>query len=551
MDKYLYLLRRKEHALVQKIDQTKCLVLGQNFEFETTRNNLDLIIVSEDPNLIFNSLCNDVSPDEVDRTVKAGQAEVRLFEKELDEEENSIREAIKKELERRRDEEFPEERPRLPNYEDVEGQEPRFGDWEDDYDDFPYDDNEELDEWLDKKEARRNRGEELSIALFRITTGRQMVGFRDYGGTKKITEELNELYPPLLLSDFENFYSDSYTNFQLKLLDDRIRQIKLNRARLHSGNLLGCFTRYWDNKGGETGRTIRLFLDNIENEANRRHVDRMEIIANVYIHELFHAYYSQGLVKRHALVNCVNEVEEAMAEFGMLCFMESAFPQFLTTAKQSVQDKLNSPGLRHYGLGFCLYNIWGQPRKYFGFIFNGKLLSLYQSIQLSIRNSRKRVSYLNQIIKNNVVGMPYQFDYKKCIKVIYDLFDLYDFFKRDGKSYYLFNGKTFGYHNEMVYAVLEYYNQYNNPTYSDIIRDFARSLSYDLKRPCFLDETKVTNANVKYYELNRKITLSCGTVIVPRRMWTCERNGDTVVFMKEVDWLQKRRRLDKHVLYLG
>lgn len=543
MDKNLYLLKRKEHVLVQEIDLSKPIVLGHKFGFETTRDKVDLIIISKNHNNILNSIGNGVSEEEINRIIEDGEKEERTFEGELKEKETLIRKAIDDELRRRRDEEYPEERPDLPNYDDKDGIEPHYGNWDDDYDDFPYDDNEELETWINRFEGQRRKGCELLSELDQFEKGQQISFHRSKDA---IVEELNRLYPQQLLSDFENFYPDRYSNYQLKLLDDRIRQLRQKRARLHSSNLLGDFTRYYDNKGKETERKIRLFLDNIELEANRMNVDRIEIVANVYIHELFHAYYSQRLTERYALVDCITEVEEAMTEFGMLCFMEKAFPQFLATAMQSVRDKLDSPNLRHYGLGFCLYTEWGKPCFNCGYVFNGDLLSIYQNIQMSIRNSRGKVSYLKYVLMNNVPNMPYQFNHNNCIKVIYDLFYLYDFLKKNNAQHHYFNGKTYSDNIKMVYAVIEYYNQRNGPTYKDLIRDFR--LSHRPKDRWFKD---IKIANTKTHDFSRQLTLSDGTVIVPMLYWRGGTGDNTVAFIKEVDLLYRRGILDKHVLYLG
>lgn len=509
MDRNLFILKRKEHILVQDIDQKKCFVLGRAFDFELTRNSVDLIIVSEKRDTILQSFGNSISEEEIKRITENGKKEKQDFENELEEEERRIREAIDGELRRRKDEEFPEERPHLPNYEDIESQEPHYGDWGDDYDDFPYDDNEELDTWIKEHENHRIRGAEL-------------------------------------MCDYENFYADCYSNYQLKLLDDRIGQIRHYRSRLYAGNLLGYFTRYMDKNKKEKVRTIRLFLDNIESVAISMNVDRIEILANVYIHELFHAYYSQALTKRYALVNNITEVEEAMAEFGMLCYIENAFPHYLTTAIQCVQDKLNYTNLRCYGLGACLYNTWSLPNYNYGYIFDGKLLSIYQNIQLSIRNSRRKVSYLKHTLMSNVANMPYQFDYNKCIKVLYDLFYLYDYIKTNESQHHYFNGKPFGCNNKMVCAVLEYYIQKSNPTITDIENDFR--LYRNPKIRWFED---IKNASPRYYDFDRQLTLPNGTTIVPMSSWTSDSGGNTVAFIKEVDRLYRTGRLDQHVLFLG
>ena len=132
MDKNLFLLRRKEHVLLQGIDLAKPTVLGHEFEFETTRNKVDVIIVSKNRNNILNSIGNGVSAAEIDRIIENGEEEERAYEGELIDIETLIRQAIDDELRRRKDEECPEERPYLPNYDDKDGIEPHYGNWDDD-----------------------------------------------------------------------------------------------------------------------------------------------------------------------------------------------------------------------------------------------------------------------------------------------------------------------------------------------------------------------------------------------------------------------------------
>lgn len=546
MDKNLFLLTRKEHIVVQEIDHFRGLVLGGDFEFASTRNNVDLIIISKDPNIIRKGLGENISEEEINRLIRECEEEETKFLSTLDREEEEIRRAIDCELERRRQEETPEERPHLPNYEDREERIPHDGEWEDDYDNFPYDDEDDLGRWIDRLEYQRNDIISLSNELRRIEQIQEPTQW-DRRRANDIESQLNTLYLQQITSDFENFYSDDtdnrYTNFQLKLLDDNIRKIREYRSRLNAGNLLGRFTRNYDSEGREKRRVIHLFLDNIEVSANRLNVnDRIEIIANVYIHELLHAYYSQSLKDRYALVNCINDMEEAMAEFGMLSVIQEALPQYLNTAQRCVREKWNTPSLRCYGLGAYLYDAWNQPNNH-NCYFNGKILSVYQNIQMSIRNSRRKISSLKRALLNTPC------DERRCILLVYYLLYLHACIKRDNTQHYFFNGKTFGCNNRMSSTVLEYYIQHCRPSYQDFQKHFRGS--FGLMIPSFIDQTNITNANRRQYDLDNIITLADGTNIVLKRAWRSGRGGETVVFMKDIDRLYRMGLLDKHVLYLG
>ena len=76
-----------------------------------------------------------------------------------------------------------------------------------------------------------------------------------------------------------------------------------------------------------------------------------------YIHELMHAYYDEQLGTR----NDAEFVEEPLAEYGMLKFLESfvnANPEYnylLDDALRCVRNKQQSLGMAHYGFGEYLY----------------------------------------------------------------------------------------------------------------------------------------------------------------------------------------------------
>ena len=77
-----------------------------------------------------------------------------------------------------------------------------------------------------------------------------------------------------------------------------------------------------------------------------------------YIHEMMHAYYDERLGKKR---NDAEFVEEPLAEYGMLKFLESfvnANPDYnylLDNALRNVRNKQQSFGLAHYGFGEYLY----------------------------------------------------------------------------------------------------------------------------------------------------------------------------------------------------
>jgi len=77
-----------------------------------------------------------------------------------------------------------------------------------------------------------------------------------------------------------------------------------------------------------------------------------------YIHEMMHAFYDADLSQPH---NDAEYVEEPLAEFGMLHFVESfvrSHPEhsgMLTYAKDCVRKKQSNFGIAHYGFGAYLF----------------------------------------------------------------------------------------------------------------------------------------------------------------------------------------------------
>lgn len=82
-----------------------------------------------------------------------------------------------------------------------------------------------------------------------------------------------------------------------------------------------------------------------------------ELAAIVYVHELMHAYYDMHNIEHPY----IPEIEEPLAEYGMLCFMEMfqrAHPEYeelFDNALKHVENKKYSLGICHYGYGAFLF----------------------------------------------------------------------------------------------------------------------------------------------------------------------------------------------------
>lgn len=110
-------------------------------------------------------------------------------------------------------------------------------------------------------------------------------------------------------------------------------------------SILGYYKRH-----GQDGKSeIRLMMGALEREP--------ELAAIVYVHELMHAYYDMHNIGHPH----IPEIEEPLAEYGMLCFMEMfqrAHPKhggLLGKALKHVEDKKYSLGICHYGYGAFLF----------------------------------------------------------------------------------------------------------------------------------------------------------------------------------------------------
>ena len=518
MDLNLFLLRQEEQMLLQNIDLFKGKVLGNVFEFRDTRNHVDVeIVVGQNIDFIRDDLGSRFTDKEIDQIKENGKKEIERFRKELEEEENKIRQEIKYEQISRSRRNSAEEWPSLPYYDGCK--QPDFI-WKSSDNNFPYNESDDLQDWLDSVENEINN----------ITNLKELEGsLYSINGREKFEDGFENLLPGFL------------SNYHLKLLDDRIKRIRFYQKRLNSGSLLGNFSRKYDSKGKEKSRCIRLILGNIDAFAKDKGVDRMEILAQVYIHELMHAYYSDILTKRYSILDCVTEVEEAMAEFGMLCIMESMVndrmmpASFLTTAINCVKSKWDSTDLdmKCYGLGYHLYKELCRG----GYSLKGKLLSIYQNVQHSVMNDKADISSL----KLSLLGD----NPKKCVAIVHYMLSIFNFIKKNTTQHLLFDHTTFGRNTMMVYAFLKYYINDTKPDFATLKRDFTDSFNYT--DPCC---DNASSANPQKYDMNRKMTLT-DVVIVPRRVWDSEKEGATYTFIKEVDDLYKKKRINKRILYLG
>ena len=121
--------------------------------------------------------------------------------------------------------------------------------------------------------------------------------------------------------------------------------------------LLGKYVR--ENDGTPKGRpTIYLMWGTLKKKPNPT-----ALTAIVYVHELMHAFFDMheddgGM--NYIPHSYIREIEEPLAEFGMLSFMEMfdrihPKDKLLECAKAHVKEKKESLGICHYGYGYYVF----------------------------------------------------------------------------------------------------------------------------------------------------------------------------------------------------
>lgn len=147
-------------------------------------------------------------------------------------------------------------------------------------------------------------------------------------------------------------------NKQLNNIKDKIEKLEPIIAGLRPGEsypftigLLGYYKR-------RSNPEIHLMMKTIkENCSSEEAIKKTGI---VFVHEMMHAYYDyhKPEIKR---LNC-DSIEEPLAEYGMLCFIEmferfhKKYDGIFNYAKQHVESKKNNLSTCQYGYGAYLYD---------------------------------------------------------------------------------------------------------------------------------------------------------------------------------------------------
>ena len=170
---------------------------------------------------------------------------------------------------------------------------------------------------------------------------------------KKLVEELLKS-PKVDQSEIEKIQKKiRKLEDKIKAIDDIIRKIKAagNNSIELEVELLGYYVR----KKAE----IHLMMGTIERLYRSKGLVP-KITAIVFAHELMHAYFDvRDPYIEHP--HC-RSLEEPIAEYGMLCFMEMferyyfGYAGILNTAKEMVEEKKYSLGVCDYGFGSYLFD---------------------------------------------------------------------------------------------------------------------------------------------------------------------------------------------------
>ena len=337
-------------------------------------------------------------------------------------------------------------------------------------------------------------------------------------------------------------YSDALTNIQLlhqgkdkKILgvesysiatntDIRIMALELFRWKskwLHSKNdvnastgtcTLGEHIRYRDKTKKED---IFLFIDNIENEARAIGCAVDDLLEITFIHEMFHCYYSMNSKQDFIFMRSFHEIEEAMAEMGMIWLCKQyEGGRLFNLAQKIVNNKWNSSNkkLACYGLGERIYS---KPD-----MEHGKMILDYQLIQRLFRYGNPDVSKFCRDLKvwNDV----------DCINGLCNMFVWITQLKANQSQHFYFDGSTTGENLTLIEYVLKYCATHRTRVPKYI---FTKG-SY---QEVFRETSKVsTTKDREHFSPRHTVSNPYGTIISIWWHWNSGIDDNTIAFIDEI-----------------
>lgn len=504
MDLNLFLLSPDEIRLIQEINNARVTIMGQPFSFVDVKNctsstlPVDLVIIKDEDN------------GKVRAQLEAGIEQIRRI--------------IDKELKKRRGEaesegRLCEPRPELPNYDNEGIFEPIFPTWDDDEEcddvpDMPYDD------WFG-----HNFGDRAEFLM------EQMIDSDQGSNARLSNDDLLQLDAAIAV-------------LMWKLIRLAPSGTGVTSSIKFSGSLLGLYYVEYDANSKVLSRTVYLMIDSITDFAASKGVPREYVIAEVYVHEMMHAYYDDVDTKNliTAYLRGISELEEPFAEFGMLCFLNEFDPVLLPFAYYNVRSKLSAgPHLQCYGLGALMYDKWylGNHVK-----FTASPLETYQKIMPSPRLSMRLVRKYRNAANSSL------FRPDACLIMIHMIVGTYDGLIADTHQHFLFNDVSYPYSKNLVYDVLDYYAAHTGHGLSVMEADFDNYNPVYGKWHVFEIAAHINNSNSSYYQMDRSIILNDGTTIYPACYWRSDPGGNMAAFLDKVKVLKARGILDEAVITL-
>ena len=162
---------------------------------------------------------------------------------------------------------------------------------------------------------------------------------------------------------------------RIRRLKDKIERIKKIIASMRDAGktsilipirVLGFYWRDSSTDGHRIGsRTtqapeIHLMMKTIKDLCDRKGKDMAMMTGIIFVHELMHAFFDKH--DPYVMHPDYKTIEEPVAEYGMLCFMEmfernhSEYKGITEMAIEHVKNKQDSEGVCHYGFGSYLFD---------------------------------------------------------------------------------------------------------------------------------------------------------------------------------------------------
>ncbi len=569
MDLNFHYLNNDEIKLLQDIALFETQLDNATFSFKETRNKVDVIILRDNN---YNIFLDDLTEEETEI--------IDIIEQER----------RRREAERREGGYDDRIMPHLPIYDGGDDVDPF--DWPDDYQDLPDnaitnngnlmfggDIEQTQEQWVADFNLKLDRElyleREISVYERKIDEIRRSPD--SYFSKRNLEKTLDELYK-LRDNNIDLYFSEPIDDYSLGIIDNaklfqldlRLRQLKCYRRRLvnqnnavwWSGSLLGC---YMPNRNKGRSRRVYLFIDNIDCTARNKGFNRASVLASTFIHEMFHAYYDYVDSIEFIIKNLpgVREIEEALTEYGMLRFLErfdiAKTTSYNKDAYSLVKEKLSSGQsyLVCYGLGASLYDEWMQNRfPVFLRSWRGKSIpffELYQKIQPAPRPRIKAVdTYVHFARSINPA------DVWNSLRWLFEILKYFHIRISDISQHFLFNGRTGGIANQLVYRVLRYYVDayaHHYGTLPDLVqmeRDFNNRNTLFGAYHIF-EESSIVEGDRRLlakYAMDVPIDLDGGITIYPCKIWRGGLDGNTLPFIKQVLKMKSRGLIDKTVAIL-